>query len=123
MEYSEAISQIHKAYISGLITKSEYFIKTIQTSVIGLEEETQRLYVEADESMCFRKIECENGWIVFVVKGHSITEVHSNGLVRVEKNWKLSNTDLLKLLEHTALGNELKSQESGHCGIRWPKED
>ena len=110
-------------YRDGLITKAEYYLKIMSIGSSKLFEETQRLYVEVDEPMCFRKIQCDNGWIVFTVKGHNIIEVHSNGLVRVDKNWKVSNIDLIKLLEHTALDDQLKSQQPGQFGIQWPEEE
>lgn len=117
------LDDLRKVYMDGLITKSEYLIKTMNFHVGQFAKATQKLEVENDEPMMFRKVECKYGWIVFIVKNHRVVEVHSNGLVHLNRNFHVSNMDLLRLLEHTAIGNGLKSQQPGHCGIRWPEEE
>ncbi len=117
------LDDLRKVYMDGLITRSEYLLKIIAVGSSKLAIETQCLYEEADESMIFRKVECKYGWIVFIVKSHRFVEVHSNGLVHIGRNFKITDMDLLRLLEHTALSNGRMSQKPGKCGVRWPEEE
>ena len=117
------LDDLQKVYRDGLINKAEYYIKIMHIGSSKLIEETQKLKFKNDEPMMFRKIQCENGWIVFIVKDHNIVEVHSNGFVRIAKNFIVSDSDLLRLLEHNALDNQLQSQQPGQFGIQWPEEE
>ena len=78
--------------------------------------------------MKYKKIEGENGWIVFIVDGCQVIEVHSTGYVTsgsddrafISQHFNGSNSDdLLKALSHDAKKNDLHSQNCNRNGVRW----
>lgn len=73
--------------------------------------------------MVKRKIECVNGWIVFIVNNHEVIQVHSTGAVTSGYDDRGPEADLLFNLEHDAYENKLHSQAPGGCGIRWPQDN
>lgn len=71
-----------------------------------------------------KKIECENGWIVFLVEGFHVIQVHSTGKIfeGVDDRGDLTdNTILLDLLKQDAINNDLHSQQNHRGGVRWPE--
>jgi len=70
-----------------------------------------------------KKIECENGWIVFIVRGSDVHEVHSTGEVHNSRDDRAFGSDLLRILSRDAMRNQLHSQQPGRSGVRWPEEE
>ncbi len=66
------------------------------------------------------KIECENGWIVFVVDGHKVVQVHSTGEIWSGTDDRATGRDLIRLLVDDAIDNQLHSQAPSRSGVRWP---
>lgn len=57
-------------------------------------------------------------WIVFIVEGVHVVEVHSTGLV-VSGN---DDREDFGSLIHDAEQNRLHSQHPGSLGVRWPED-
>jgi hypothetical protein len=76
--------------------------------------------------MRYKKISCTSGWIVFIVDGNKVIEVHSTGKTfsgSDDRGYPEHESRLLKMLEHDAYNNDLHSQLFGRCGVRWPEEE
>ena len=70
--------------------------------------------------MRFKTIRFKTGWIVFIVHGCEVIEVHSTGRVvnYVDNNaFDKVETTTLNDLCNAAKHNALKSQEPGNCGV------
>jgi hypothetical protein len=68
-----------------------------------------------------KKIECENGWICFIVSKDQVIEVHSTGYTCDGIDDRGTGSDLLRELENDALHNRLHSQN--RLGVRWPEDN
>ena len=117
------LDNLKKVYVDGLISQSDYFYKIMGIGATRIGEKIQELETNKDEPMIFKKMQCDYGWIVLIVKNHNYIEIHSNGFIKISKNYIASDHDLLRLLEHAALENQLKSQQPGEYGIKFPEED
>ena len=72
--------------------------------------------------MLKRKIECGNGWIVFIVTGSQVVQVHSTGEVTHGNDDSAADSELISILCNNAYVNKLNSQQYGKGGVRWPEE-
>ena len=67
--------------------------------------------------MLKRKIECGNGWLVFIVSDNHVIQVHSNGMITSGNDDRAENDELITQLVEDAANNQLHSQDRG--GVRW----
>ena len=72
--------------------------------------------------MIVKKIENQNGWIVFIVNGNEVVQVHSNGQLHRGSDNRGPEADLLKAICNSAMNNNLHSQTPIRGGVRWPQE-
>ena len=62
-------------------------------------------------------------WIVFVIDGFRVVEVHSNGGVAEYDSPRGSCLSLVRLLRRQARENKLFTQREGNGGVRNPDHD
>lgn len=67
--------------------------------------------------MVYRKVQVNNSWITFVVNGHEVVQIHSNGFITMGHDDEGKNEQLLDILEMLAEEGQLHSQTNNRGGV------